>query len=116
MTDTAKRYHKHFDGTAVKTPATRPGSTHVFHAYVVRLPNRDAVKSRLAELKIGHTIHYPTPLPLLQAYRYLGHKAADFPVACRHKDEMLTLPLYPEMTEEQLDYVAKTVLEAVAIN
>ncbi|MFZ4595915.1 MAG: DegT/DnrJ/EryC1/StrS family aminotransferase [Verrucomicrobiaceae bacterium] len=110
----AKRYHQHFDGTAVKTPATRPGATHVFHAYVVRLPNRDAVKSRLAELKIGHTIHYPTPLPLLQAYRYLGHTAADFPVACLHKDEMLTLPLYPEMTEEQLDYVAKTVLEAVA--
>ena len=107
----ACRYHNHFAGTPVRTPATRLGSTHVFHAYVVRLSNRDEVKNRLAELKIGHTIHYPTPLPLLQAYAYLQHTAADFPVACRHKDEMLTLPLYPEMTEEQLDYVAASVLE-----
>jgi dTDP-4-amino-4,6-dideoxygalactose transaminase len=110
----AQRYHQHFAGTQVQTPQTRTGAGHVFHVYSVRLKNRDAVKQRLAELKIGHTIHYPTPLPLLQAYRYLGHTAADFPVAVRHSQEMLSLPLYPELSNEQLDYVASAVLAAAS--
>jgi len=109
----AHRYHERFSGTPVQTPATRPGASHVFHAYVVRVPDRDAVKAHLERCGVSTTIHYPTPLPLLQAYRYLGHKPGDFPVASRHRTEMLTLPLYPEMTQTQIEHVAVSVLDSL---
>jgi dTDP-4-amino-4,6-dideoxygalactose transaminase len=109
----ARQYDERFRGTPVQTPATRPGATHVFHAYVVRVPERDAVKAHLEKCGVASTIHYPTPLPLLQAYRYLGHTAEDFPVASRHRTEMLTLPLYPEMSEAQVELVGVSVLDSL---
>jgi len=63
---------------------------------------------------IGTGIHYPIPLPLLNAYRYLGHTAADFPVASSLKDEILSLPMYGDMTDAQADTVITSLREAVS--
>ncbi len=110
----AARYDALFAGTpGIRVPKVRPGSTHVYHVYSIRIARRDAVQQRLAERGISTTIHYPTPLPFLKAYEYLGHSRADFPVAARHQEEMLSLPIYPEMNDEQQEYVAQEVIAAV---
>jgi dTDP-4-amino-4,6-dideoxygalactose transaminase len=88
------------------TPKVRPGATHVYHNYVVRARERDALQAFLKEDEIETTRHYPTPLPFLKAYQYLGHTPADFPVVTAHSHEILSIPIYPEITEEQQRCVA----------
>ncbi len=110
----AARYDALFaDVPEIRVPQIRPGATHVYHVYSIRVAQRDAVQAQLAEKGIATTIHYPTPLPFLKAYEYLGHSRADFPVAARHQEEMLSLPIYPELTDAQQDYVAQEVIAAV---
>lgn len=83
----------------------------VWHQYVVRHPQRDALASYLAERGIETGIHYPTPLHLQPAYSYLGGQVGRCPVAERACQEILSLPLYPEMTSEQVELVADAVKE-----
>jgi dTDP-4-amino-4,6-dideoxygalactose transaminase len=110
----AKRYDELFaECPLVRIPKIRPSSTHVYHVYSIRVPQRDAVQKRLAEQGIASTIHYPTPLPFLKAYEYLGHTRSDFPVAAQHQAEMLSLPIYPEITDEQQQRVASAVIAAL---
>jgi len=89
----------------VITPSVMPDVKHVYHLYVIRTKNRDRVKELLAEKGIATGIHYPIPPPFLKAYSYLGHKPADFPVAYSIKDEILSLPIHGDMTDEQVEYV-----------
>jgi len=89
----------------VITPSVLPDVKHVYHLYVIRIKNRDRVKELLAEKGIATGIHYPIPLPFLKAYNYLGHKPADFPIAYSMKDEILSLPIHGDMTDEQVEYV-----------
>jgi dTDP-4-amino-4,6-dideoxygalactose transaminase len=98
---------KEFD--VVEVPSIRENCSHVFHLYVVQSKNRDLLKSQLEEHGISCQIHYPIALPFLEAYRYLGHQATDFPIAARFQTEILSLPLYPELTTEMLHYVAEKV-------
>jgi len=100
----------------VEIPAIRSGSKHVFHLYVIKAERRDQLQLFLKERGIETAIHYPTPLPLLPAYSYLGHSEKDFPVSARNKERILSLPLYPEITTEQLDYVAGQIQEFYEIN
>jgi len=93
----------------VTTPATRPGSKHSFHLYVLLAQNRDALVKYLKENGIECVIHYPSILPLLPAYRYLGKTAADFPVAFKCQQEIISLPLYPELTPAQQEYITDTI-------
>jgi dTDP-4-amino-4,6-dideoxygalactose transaminase len=90
---------------AVKIPGRRADSTHVFHLYVVQVENRTGLRARLTELGIETQIHYPTPLPLLPAYAYLGRKPDEFPVAYRAHQRILSLPIYPEMSREMVEHV-----------
>jgi dTDP-4-amino-4,6-dideoxygalactose transaminase len=99
------------DIAPVKTPRIRPGATHVFHNYVIRTARRDALQAFLKERGIETTRHYPVPLPFLKAYAHLGHKPADFPVVARHQAEILSLPIYPELTDDQQRYVAGAIQE-----
>ena len=78
---------------------------HVYHLFVIRMGNRNEVRDKLSEKGIATGIHYPIALPNLSAYRYLGHKPKDFPVATTYADEILSLPIYPEISEEQVAYV-----------
>jgi dTDP-4-amino-4,6-dideoxygalactose transaminase len=93
------------DVREVETPSIRPGSTHVYHLYVIRCERRDALRAHLAECGVESAVHYPSALPLLPAYRYLGMTAADVPRAARNTAEILSLPIYPEMQPQMQDHV-----------
>lgn len=90
----------------VVTPPVAPGREHVYHLYVIRTARRDALMNHLKAHGIPTVLNYPVILPLLQAYQYLGHTPADFPVAYRHQSQILSLPIYPEMTDEMVTHVA----------
>lgn len=106
----AALYNKHLAGISqIKTPKVRPGTQHSYHLYVIRAQNRDGLAAHLKQNNIETAIHYPTPLPLLPCYQYLGHSATDFPVASELQHEILSLPMYPEMTEEMIQHVAATI-------
>ena len=90
-------------------PAGHPD--HVYHLYVVRTPRRDALRAHLAARGIGSDVHYPTPLHLQPAFRDLGHRAGDFPVAERLAREVLSLPLHPFLPDDDARAVAGAVRE-----
>ena len=94
-------------------PSVMPDVKHVYHLYVIRIKNREEVKELLAEKGIATGIHYPIPLPFLNAYSYLGNKPADFPVAYSMKDEILSLPIHGDMTDEQVEYVIASLKDIV---
>ena len=90
----------------------------VFHLYVLRLLGCDAafrgtVRERLAEASVESGIHYPVPLHLQPAYAHLGYRPGDFPAAERLATEILSLPMFPEITEEQQDHVASALAAAL---
>src|SRR5260221_391157 len=95
----------------ISTPVTPAGYEHVFHQYTVRCNRRDALQKFLADRKIGSTIYYPVPLHLQPLYASLGHKPGDFPNAEHVAGEILSLPMYPELTEEKIGRVAAAVEE-----
>lgn len=97
----------------VITPAVLPDVRHVYHLYVIRVKNRNRIKEFLAEKEIHTGIHYPIPLPFLKAYKYLEHKPSDFPVVFSLKDEILSLPIHGDMTDDQVEYVIKQLKVAV---
>ncbi len=105
----------------VVTPVVPAGCEHVYHQYTARFPQasparpplRDRVQQFLAERKIGSTVYYPAPLHLQPLYAALGHKPGDFPHAERAAQEVLSLPMYPELRPEQIRRVAETLAEAV---
>ena len=90
-------------------PYTDPRATHVFHQYVIRAPRRDALREALAARGIGSEIYYPVPLHLQAALKGLGYKPGDFPHAERAAAEVLALPMYPELRDDE----QQTVVEAI---
>ena len=89
-------------GSRAVTPQAAPGGRHIFNQYVVRVERRDALRAFLAEQGIGTEIYYPLPLHLQTCFAYLGHRSGEFPHSERAAAETLALPVYPELTEEQL--------------
>ena len=90
----------------IVVPKVARGREHVYHLYVVRTEKRDALKQWLQERGVATVLNYPVALPFLQAYAYLGHTPADFPIAHANQSRILSLPIYPELTEEMVGYVA----------
>lgn len=90
----------------ISLPVVRPESKHSFHLYVIQAQQRDELMLYLKEEQVEVAIHYPRILPLLPAYSYLQYTAADFPVAFEQQQTILSLPIYPELTEEKVGYVA----------
>jgi len=106
----AARYDAGLAGTAdLVTPRVGAGRTHVYHLYVIRTARRDALRRYLAERGVETVLNYPKALPFYPAYAYLGHRAEEFPNAYRHQHEILSLPIYPEMTHGQQDYVIDSI-------
>ena len=99
------------DTPGIRTPVTPEGYEHVFHQYTVRCGRRDALQKFLADKKIGSTIYYPVPLHLQPLYAALGQKAGDFPNAEHVAGEILSLPMYPELSEEKVARVAAAIAE-----
>ena len=93
----------------VKTPMEMPNTTHVYHLYVIRVEERDELQKYLQEKGVATGIHYPIPFHLLPAYSDLDYKKGDFPVTEQIADEILSLPMYPEITPEQIAYVVSCI-------
>jgi dTDP-4-amino-4,6-dideoxygalactose transaminase len=93
----------------VETPKIGPDRDHVYHLYVIRTGRRDALKAHLEAARIATGLHYPKALPFYPAYAYLGHSPADFPVAYRNQSRILSLPIYPEMPREMIEYVTEQI-------
>jgi len=93
----------------VKTPVISNDRDHVFHLYVIRLEERDRLRKFLVDNKISCGIHYPISLPNLKAYKYLGYKPEDFPVSSKLQNEILSLPMFPELTEENIEYIVSVI-------
>ena len=93
--------------------AEPPGYTHVYHLFVIRTQNRDALQAHLKEQGIGTAIHYPTPVHLQPFFAGLGYFRGRFPIAEKICNEILSLPIYPEMTEEQVEVVAAAITETL---
>jgi dTDP-4-amino-4,6-dideoxygalactose transaminase len=107
----ASLYNEALRGTSVVLPEEAPGRTGVYHLYVVRVPNgkRDQLLEHLKQHGIGAGIHYPIALPFLNAYKHLGHGPQDFPESRQASEQILSLPIFPEMTEEHVRYIAAVV-------
>jgi len=110
----AEKYTKEFQRVLpiiVETPAVFDGRNSVYHLYVVKVDNRDQLLKYLTEKGIQALIHYPIPLHLQKAYEYLGYNNGDFPNAEKQAKQILSLPIYPELTEEQIKYIIQTIKE-----
>ena len=99
------------DGVVV--PEEAPYARHIYHVYAVRVQNRDQLMNALGEKGIGCGIHYPVPIHLTEAYKYLGLGRGSFPVAEQCADEFLSLPMFPELTPEQVEYVATEIKKLI---
>jgi len=112
----ALEYNQAFAGMdAVLTPFEANYARHVYHVYAVRVQERDAILQYLQEKGVGCAVHYPVPIHLQEAGRNLGYTKCAFPIAEKLADEFLSLPMFPELTEEQVEYVARCVSEAVGV-
>jgi dTDP-4-amino-4,6-dideoxygalactose transaminase len=110
----AKLYTKYLSGLkGIILPHEAEYAFHIYHIFPVRVQNRDRVIEALTEKGINCGIHYPVPVHLQKAYEFLGHLPGDFPMAEKIASEILSLPMFPELTEEQIAYVAKTLIEVV---
>ncbi len=111
----AKRYDQFFAeaGLPIGVPAVVT-DRHIFNQYVVRVSNRDELQAYLKQKGIGTEVYYPVPLHLQECFAYLGYKAGAFPESERAAKETLALPIYPELSEPQLKYVAECVRDFVA--
>jgi len=105
----AKLYNNLLAEIGVKTPSRDSLKFSNFQYYVIRARRRDDLKDYLTKNGVGVAIHYPTSLHLTEAYRFLGYKKGDFPVAEQHAKEILTLPLYPEITKRQISYIVNLI-------
>jgi dTDP-4-amino-4,6-dideoxygalactose transaminase len=91
------------------TPVEADYARHIYHIYAVRVENRDALMSDLAQKDIGCGIHYPVPIHLQEAYRFLGHEKGSFPVAERCAQELVSLPMFAELTPGQIEQVCREI-------
>ena len=96
----AGRYTRELDNPCVTLPGVRPGADSSWHQYVIHCDRRDELMDYLADREIDTIIHYPIPPHLQEAYSYLGHKKGDFPIAERYADEVLSLPMYNGMSDD----------------
>jgi dTDP-4-amino-4,6-dideoxygalactose transaminase len=105
----AARYDRMLAGSGVVTPAAMPYARHVYHIYAIRTAQRQAWQQTLQDQGIQTGIHYPTPVHLLPAYADLGYIKGQFPHAESAAGEVLSLPMFPELTQAQSEVVAKAV-------
>ena len=101
----AARYDRELSNAAFTLPQKRPHANHIYHQYVIRTEHREALIDYLNKKEIGTIIHYPIPPHLSEAYQSLGYHKGDLPIAEAYADEVLSIPMYNGMTEEEQTYV-----------
>src|SRR5207247_56572 len=97
------------DPPAVRPPAVDPANEHIFHQYTVRVERRDQLQAHLKSQGIGNAVYYPVPLHLQPCFSHLGYRPGRLPESERASAEVLSLPVYPELTRGQLDCVIETI-------
>jgi dTDP-4-amino-4,6-dideoxygalactose transaminase len=95
----------------IQIPKIHKNASHVFHLYVIRTENRERLQAFLKENGVSTGVHYPTPLPFLEAYSYLNHKPSDFPIAHNYMNKILSLPMYPELGNDMQAFVVDKILQ-----
>jgi dTDP-4-amino-4,6-dideoxygalactose transaminase len=111
----AREYRRMFEGVGELVVSFEPSwSRAVYHLYVVRVNDREQLQAELGAANVGTAIHYPIPLHLQKAYAYLGYQAGDFPIAERVAPEILSLPMFPQLTRQQQEYVAEKLIRLTA--
>jgi dTDP-4-amino-4,6-dideoxygalactose transaminase len=110
--EAAARYNSALNHTDIEIPTEMDYGRHVYHLYVIQSDNRDALRQQLTAAGIETGLHYPTPLHLQEAYRFLGYKNGDFPVTEKVKDRILSLPMYPGIHSEAVERVTAELLES----
>jgi len=110
----ADTYRRLLAGSGLAVQSVPSDNYHVYHLFTVQVPDRERVMTRMQQAGVSVTIQYPQALPLLTAYRTWNHASADFPVAAELAARVISLPMYPELTEEQIEFVVTTLRQAVA--
>jgi dTDP-4-amino-4,6-dideoxygalactose transaminase len=113
--EAAERYDSLFTEASAEMaiPSASALTKHVYHLYVMRVPNRDQFRARLATANVHTGIHYPVPLHLQEAYKSLGYKGGDFPISETAASQVLSLPMYPNLDAEQQSVVVREVLRGL---
>jgi dTDP-4-amino-4,6-dideoxygalactose transaminase len=112
----AHRYHELLADTPLQLPIEADYAESAYHLYVVRHPQRDDLKKHLEANKVGCALHYPLSLHMQKCYAHLGYKAGDFPVSEKAARECLSLPIFPEITETQIERVSEVIHEFFRIS
>jgi dTDP-4-amino-4,6-dideoxygalactose transaminase len=107
----ARRYDELLKDSGIELLRPMPYAKHVYHVYAIRSSSRDALQTHLAAREISTVIHYPTPIHLQAAFKDLGYQHGNFPVTEKHAASVLSLPMFPELTDEQLQYVVQVIQE-----
>ena len=110
----ARIYDEMLEGCDAVKPVEMEYNKHVYHLYVIRVKQRQKLMKHLNSKGIQTAIHYPTPIHLQDAYSYLGCKKGSFPIAEKCVEEILSLPMYPELKQEDIEFVAKSIKEFLA--
>lgn len=112
--DVAAEYTKNLSGLPVILPKVKENRTHVYHQFVIRVKRRKYLQRYLKSKGISTGIHYPIPIHLQKAYKNLNHRVGDFPVSEQVSSEILSLPMYPELTQKQVQFIANSIKEVLA--
>jgi dTDP-4-amino-4,6-dideoxygalactose transaminase len=113
--DAAMKYRERLDDIdELALPKVREGNSHVYHLFVIRCERRNALREYLKGKGVGTGIHYPEPPYLQDAYRFLDHSKGEFPVTERLAEEVLSLPMFPGLTTDEIDYVSDRIREYYA--
>lgn len=109
----AKKYNELIQHPNIIKPVVRDNSKHVFHLYVIQVNNRNELAKQLKEKGIETAVHYPVSLPFLKCYKQYKHNVNDFPAAASFQEKIISIPMFPELSEEQLVFIAEQINQLV---
>lgn len=112
--ENASIYRKYLSDLKIIVPEELEGRKHIYHIFAVRLKDRDKVRKELFNRGIATGIHYPIPIHMQKAYRFLGYNKGDFPVSEMVANEILSLPMFPELSEDQIKYICNLLKEIIS--
>jgi len=110
----AAYYDERFKGTVIGTPKVSPDCISIYNQYCIQVPKRDELRIHLREKGIGTEIYYPVPMHIQECFAPLGYKEGDFPISEKAAKELVAIPVFPELDEEQKAYTAQTILDFYA--
>jgi dTDP-4-amino-4,6-dideoxygalactose transaminase len=109
----AESYNSAFKDSDIITPKEEDFNYHIYHQYTIAVKNRDKLREVLKDNQIGHDVYYPVPLHLQECYRSLGYEEGDLPEIERKAKEVISLPIYPELTKDEQNFVIETIKKVV---